>query len=117
MKELWKLEESFWMEDANFYDATLATEALMVLPAPAGVLDRSATVASIRSADRWTKVSFSDRHSIRPSSAVVILAYSAHADRGRSGTAYSAQCSSTYVQSDSGWKLALHQQTPLVQAK
>jgi hypothetical protein len=86
---------------------------LTVFPQPVGVLDRQATVESIESADRWKNVAFANEHCITPAEGTAILACTVEADRGDRGTDYSAQCSSTYVPTSDGWRLAMHQQTPL----
>ncbi len=111
-QDFWQLEKQFWTGGAEFYDRRLANEALMVFPEPAGVLDRQATLESIQSAARWQNVSFTKRRLAMPTESTAILVYSVRADRGGSDTAYSAQCSSTYVLSSGEWLLALHQQTP-----
>jgi hypothetical protein len=109
---LWSLEEDFWRGDAGFFETTLARGALMVLPAPAGVLDRAATIDSIRSAARWQQVAFEDRHQALAGDATAALAYVVRADRGSADTAYVARCSSTYVRDGDAWRLLLHHQTP-----
>jgi len=113
--DLWRLEEEFWLGDADFYERTLTSCALMVLPQPAGILDRAATVQSIRSGPRWQNVFFTDQRHAGPNSNTAVLAYTVQADRGSTDSAYAAQCSSTYVQINGGWQLALHHQTPIGQ--
>lgn len=109
---LWRLEEQFWQGGADFYELALAADALMVLPAPAGVLDRAGTIESIRAADRWRNVSITDRHQAI-AGPVAVLAYSARAERGEGDAAYAARCSSTYVRDDDRWRLLLHHQAPV----
>jgi Domain of unknown function (DUF4440) len=109
---LWNLEREFWLAGADAYEHRLAPEALMVFPAPVGVLDRASTIASIRSAPRWTSVTFARRHAVVGARNVVMLVYRARAQRDGNDTAYEAQCSSTYVERDGAWHLALHHQTP-----
>lgn len=70
MDELWNLEKSFWTGGAETYEARLCLEALMILPPPAGVLDRAATIDAIRAAERWARVTFSQKHVLRPADAV-----------------------------------------------
>ena len=111
-QDLWHLEEQFWTGDSDFYEQHLATDALMVFPKPAGVMDRPATLESIQSGGRWNKVEITDKRLIKPAQDTAILVYSVNADRGNSDTAYAAQCSSTYVSTSGGWQLAVHQQTP-----
>ncbi|HEY6942325.1 hypothetical protein, partial [Dokdonella sp.] len=71
---LWRLEEQFWTGSAQFYEAQLAREALMVLPPPAGVLDRTATIESIRSGARWRHVSIEKRRAASSGPATVARA-------------------------------------------
>jgi hypothetical protein len=111
-QDLWRLEEGFWTGGEDFYERHLSADALMVLPEPAGIMDRGATLESIRSGGRWTDIAFSDQRITRPAEAIVVLVYSAKAARANTDTTYSAQCSSVYVSSTGDWRLALHQQTP-----
>ena len=112
---LWKLEERFWLGSADFYAAHLAEHALMVLPPPAGMLNRQATIESIGAGARWRRVSFEGRHAVTASPTTAVLAYMAHAERDAPGSTYRAQCSSTYVHEQGQWRLLLHQQTPTAQ--
>ena len=111
-KALWQLEEQFWLGSSDFYSTALAPDALMVLPQPAGILDRAATIKSIGSGNRWLKVSFQKKHLVSAGSAAAVLAYLAHADRGTPDSAYVAQCTSTYVREHGQWLLVVHHQAP-----
>ncbi len=110
---LWRLEEQFWLGTAGFYAANLAPDALMVLPPPAGILDREATLAAIDQAPRWRSVSLDHRHLVSVGAATAVLAYLAHAQRDTAGNPYAAQCSSTYVHDQGQWLLLMHHQTPV----
>lgn len=110
-RELWHLEEQFWLGDSAFYECALAAEALMVFPPPVGVLDREATIRALGSAPRWQHVSLSDCHTIVNRSTAVLV-YAAQADRGETDSTYAARCSSTYIRDGDRWRLALHHQTP-----
>ncbi|HET6632974.1 MAG TPA: DUF4440 domain-containing protein [Rhodanobacteraceae bacterium] len=116
-QELWRLEEQFWLGDAAFYERALAPKALMVLPAPAGVLDRAATLESICSTSRWQNVSFLQKHYAASTPDTAVLAYVVEADRGSKNSGYAAQCSSTYVRIKGSWQLALHHQTSMDQVR
>jgi uncharacterized protein YchJ len=111
-RELWQLEEQFWLGGVDFYQRTLAPDALMVLPQPVGVLDRTATVSSIRSGARWQNINMHEKHHVQASADTAVLTYLAQADRGNAETSYAAQCSSTYVRVNGRWLLVLHHQTP-----
>ncbi|MDP9877321.1 hypothetical protein J2W25_001628 [Variovorax boronicumulans] len=108
---LWRIEEQFWSADADFYEQHLCAQALMVFPAPVGVLDRAATLKAIASGSRWVHANFEKRQLLRPTDAVALLVYSVVASR-HEGAAYRALCSSTYVRQGDAWLLALHHQTP-----
>jgi Domain of unknown function (DUF4440) len=108
--ELWQLERQFWKGDAEFFDQHLSPDALMVFPDPVGVMDRPRAVASVRATGRWQKVHITHKHELHPNDDTVVLVYFIDADRPDS--AYTAQCSSTYVATRAGWQLAVHHQTP-----
>jgi hypothetical protein len=114
--DLWDLERRFWLDGAAFYADHLAPDALLVLPAPAGVLDHAATIASLRDAPRWSALAMDARRELALASDTVALVYRAMARRGDGTPDYHADCSSVYVRGGGGWRLALHQQTPLHQA-
>lgn len=109
---IWALEEQCWLGDSGFYAKVLADDALMVLPAPAGMLDRTATIASIRSAPRWQRVAFEDQRTLHPTPDMAVLAYIAEARRDDGDGPYRARCSSTYAHTRGRWHLVLHHQTP-----
>ena len=115
-KALWHLEEQFWLGSSDFYSATLAPDALMVLPPPAGTLDRAATIRSISSGNRWDTVVFQDKHLVPAGPAAAVLVYVASADRGTPDSAYVAQCTSTYLREGGQWLLVVHHQAPVAQA-
>ncbi|MDH5829080.1 nuclear transport factor 2 family protein [Luteimonas sp. M1R5S18] len=115
-KALWQLEEQFWLGSSDFYSATLAPDALMVLPPPAGILDRAATIKSVSSGNRWGNVLFRDKQLVSAGPAAAVLVYVASADRGTPDSAYVAQCTSTYVCEGEQWLLVVHHQAPIVQA-
>jgi hypothetical protein len=111
--ELWKVEEEFWRGDAGYYEEALAPHATMVLPAPAGIMDRVNTVQAIRNAPRWQSVEFRDRRSLSAAGQTRILVYRVLAKRSQDQASYEALCSSVYIQVKNTWQLLLHQQTPL----
>ena len=110
--ELVALERLLWTGGPEAYEQHLAPEALMVFPAPVGVLDRGATVDTIRAADRWQRVSLDDVRTSRLSANVVALVYRATANRGDQDEPYRAAVASTYRRAGQGWELVLHQQSP-----
>ena len=115
-KELWQLEQQFWLGGPAFYERTLAPDALMVLPQPAGTLDRATTIESIRSGTRWRSIKFTEQRHVFPVRNTAILVYAVEADRDNADTSYFAHCSSTYIHDDGRWLLVLHHQTPADQS-
>ena len=112
-EELWQMEAGFWTGDADFYQQHLAHGAMMVFPPPAGVLDRGRIIETIRAAPRWQEVDMQDRQVARPNPDTVVLAYRASARRDGDEAPYRAGCGSVYTRFADGWRLVLHQQSPV----
>lgn len=113
LEEIWQLERGLWFGGFDVYERNLTREALMVFPAPAAVLDRSAAIAAIREAPRWSRVEFSQQRGDMPIGDVTVLTYAVAADRGTAVPRYAARCASTDVRIRNAWMLVLHQQCPL----
>lgn len=111
-KRLLDLEERFWKGDATFYEQCLWEEAIMVFPAPVGMMTRERIIAAIAKGPRWTTVGFDGVHFSRPSRQTAILSYWAEARRESDGSKYTTFAGSLYVNEDDEWRLAFHQQTP-----
>lgn len=109
----WSSERALWLEGSDAYGELLHAGALMVFAPPAGMLDRDATLASLRDAPRWTSARFSSQREVFPADDIALLAYRVRAGRGHGNDEYEAMCSSTWVRTEAGWRLALHQQTPI----
>lgn len=111
--ELWVCERRFWLDSANFYKECVVQDALLVLPAPRGILDRRAGMEAVRNAPRWLDVTFSCQHSLRATEDAAVLAYAARADNGSPEQLYYAYCSSTYVRARQSWMLVAHQRSAI----
>lgn len=109
-EEIWEMERGFWLEGPDFHAAHMAAGAVMVFPAPAGILAGPAILAGLREGPRWREVAFSERTEAALGGAAV-LAYRATGAREGAGP-YRALCSSTYVRAEGAWRLLCHQQTP-----
>jgi hypothetical protein len=107
-----ELERGFWEADADYYDRNLAPDAVMVLPDPAGLMDRDAVVQAIGTSARWVDLRMDDVRMIRLGQDVAALAYRAAARRSDGGSPYTALVTSVYARDAGAWKLVLHQQTP-----
>jgi hypothetical protein len=114
-QDLWVLEEGFWTGNATFFERHMAADALMVFPAPAGIIQGREIVQAVEAAPRWRNVRMVQRRLSLPSPDAGVLAYEVVAARDDPTTTYRALCSSTYVRTDQDWRLALHQQTPWVE--
>jgi hypothetical protein len=109
-EQLWKMEESFWLDGPEFYESSLASNARMVFPAPVGILAGEEIVEGLRQAPRWESVEFESKTDVRLGETAV-LAYKATGKRDGEDP-YSVFCASTYVRESSKWMLLAHQQTP-----
>jgi hypothetical protein len=110
---LLKLERRLWNADEEFYRKTLTDDALMVFPAPTGILDRSAILESVGGDDRWSRIDFNDERLLEIDAGVVQLVYRAVAERSEDGSEYRAHITTTYVRENESWNVASHQQTPV----
>lgn len=115
-RTLLELEEAFWREAGNgaFYAANLIEDALMVFPAPFGVMEKPATVNAVDASPAWLRFELQEVRFVDLTDDSAVLVYRAKA-RDASGAAYSAYITSVYVRRDGAWKLAVHQQTPIVE--
>ena len=114
LEQLTAEERRFWRAagDPDYYRGHLAQVALMVLPAPFGILNRRAAIEAAAAGLWWERFELHDPEAFELADGVATLAYRASATR-TDGSAYDAYAGSTYVRRDGAWKLALHQQTPI----
>lgn len=110
---LFRLEEKFWTQGAEYYRRNLAAAAVMVFPDPAGVLVKDDIASSLGPAPRWSQVALEEHRLLELSGGAAVVTYKATAMRPDGGKPYVARASSAYVHDGGGWKLAFHQQTPL----
>ena len=115
--ELLDLEERGWKalstsgeEATAFYREVLADDVLMLLPGGL-VIDDRATVVESMGGEPWSSYALTDERVLPLDDDSAVVAYQATAERG--GTSYTALFSSIYVRTADGWRLKLHQQTPL----
>lgn len=110
---LFRLEEKFWTEGADYYRQNLAYAAIMVFPDPAGVMVKDEIASSLARKERWLQVALEEHRLLELSDDAAVVTYKATAKRPDGGKPYVARASSAYVRDGSSWKLAFHQQTPL----
>jgi hypothetical protein len=118
--QLLAIERRLWTNDAAFYEANLAEEALLVF-AETGVITRDTAVAEIRKENaqgrRWEHVEFNDIRCLRVAADVALMTYQVSARWAHDASSSSALASSVYVRRAGEWKLAFHQQTPTTGAR
>ncbi|HEV7757840.1 MAG TPA: nuclear transport factor 2 family protein [Acidimicrobiales bacterium] len=108
--QAWKALTTGGATATAFYERVLADDVLMLLPRGL-VLDDRATVIDSMGGEPWTSFSLADERVIELSDDTAVVAYRASAHRG--AVEYRALFNSTYVREPEGWRLRLHQQTPL----
>ena len=108
--EAWKALTTGGAAATAFYERVLAGEVLMLLPGGLVIDDRAEVIASM-GGDPWSSFSLSDERVIELTDDSAVVAYRASAHRG--GVEYRALFNSTYVREADGWRLRLHQQTPI----
>lgn len=107
---LWQMEEDFWLKGADFFERAMAPDALMVFPAPVGVLKGSDILESLRGVPRWSSCRFEDKAEVQAGDAAALV-YKVSAMR-EGAAPYHAICTSTYARSGETWLLLAHQQMP-----
>jgi hypothetical protein len=93
-----------------FYEEVLADEVLMLLPGGLVIDDRAAVIASM-GGEPWSSFDLRDERVELLGDDAAVVAYEATAVRG--DMTYKALFNSTYVRTADGWRLRLHQQTPV----
>lgn len=109
------MERQFWLAGIEFYEQSLAPDAVMVFPGPAGVMTRSRILTGLSEAPRWTRVLMERVRFIELGPDAVIMTYAARGEREGSPP-YDVLASSVYARRDGTWQLVFHQQTPALAA-
>ncbi len=110
--ELLRLEQGFWdaAGDGAFYAAHMLDEGCCLLPV--GRLTKVATIKAISQAEPWSSFGLHEVQIAELADDAAMIYYRATASRP-GGDRYEALVASTYRHTDDGWKLLVHQQTPL----
>ncbi|MGD8403947.1 MAG: nuclear transport factor 2 family protein [Anaerolineales bacterium] len=118
MQNLIELETQGWQalstgKDAaqEFYRSLLTDEAVMLFPGGILLRGKEEILESI-GLQPWNTFHFEETHTVTLAENAGAVVYKVTARRKGSAT-YIALISSLYILSDEGWKLALHQQTPI----
>lgn len=116
--ELVELEERGWKAlssdgeaATDFYDRVLDDEVVMLLPGGLLLSDRVQILSSM-SGTPWSSYRMIDPRVLSPADGIRVVVYRVEAKRDGSPD-YSALIASTYVRRGAGWRMVLHQQTPL----
>jgi uncharacterized protein DUF4440 len=107
---LYEIEEELAAGSVDAYRRHLAKDALVIVPGQA--LDRDETVAAMNASPGWTETSLTDRRALEMAEGVTAITYRFCGKRG-GGFSYEALMTSVYSRTPEGWRLRLHQQTPL----
>ena len=105
--DFWNMEQNFWTEGAGFFRDNMARNAIMVFPAPVGLLSGQEIIDGLDRAPRWEKIAFENRKKLE-NGKFTVLSYRADGKRA-DGENYRALCSTSYFKEDGDWKLFSHQ--------
>lgn len=109
LDDLRALERELAEGDGDVYRRLLADEAVVIVPGAR--LAKEECAAAIDAAERWDELALADEQAVPVGADAALLTYRFDGRRGEQR--YAALMSSVWVRRDSGWRLALHQQTPL----
>ena len=98
---------------ATHYETVLAHDVLMLLPGGLVIDDRQQVIDSMQGAP-FDDFELADERVLELDERTAIVVYRANASRG--DVEYEALFNSTYVRENGEWRLALHQQTPIVRS-
>ena len=111
-ERVWSFEESLWTASPEHYHEAIDDECLMALPAKPYIFKGEAAKDAVSNTPRWSKVELTERQVMRPQEGLIVIAYSAHAER-EGVQPYLAYCTSTYRRlSHEVWKVVQHSQVP-----
>jgi hypothetical protein len=115
--QLLTIERRLWTNDADSYQAHLTGDAVLIFP-ETGAMTRDTAVAEIRKENaegrRWERVEFTHIRCARLADDVALLTYQVVARWAHETSSSSAFASSVYVRRAGEWRLAFHQQTPVI---
>lgn len=104
------LDRELALGDGGTYRRLLREDALVIVPGQ--VLDRDATVEAMDASPGWDEVSFEQPRLVELTDGVAAISYRFRGRRG-ADMVYEAQMTSTWARVNRGWRMAVHQQTPL----
>jgi hypothetical protein len=98
---------------ADFYQRTLADDAVMMFPF--GVLTRAESIEAMRAAPPWSTFEIEQPNVIRLTDDSALLTYRANAQRTGQDP-YAAQATTVFVRRGGTWRPIFHQQSPASQS-
>ena len=112
--ELLGLEEGFWRAAGSreAYTAHLADDAVHLFPGWGLTTDNERVLEAVDGVSPWETFSIDDVTVVELGAGAAALVYTARARR-EGEEEYVAAMTSVYRRDDGGWKLVIHQQTPL----
>jgi hypothetical protein len=114
-EKLIEIETKFWEAppDGSVYREHMVAGGRVLMPLPAGIMNRERTIEAIDGSPPWTDYEFEELEFYELSDDSAILTYNATATRKGMDDPYRTLITSTYRKQDNEWKLVTHQQTPL----
>ncbi len=109
-KTLFALEHELADGDGDTYRRLLTDDAVVVVPGAR--MTKEETVAAMDGSPGWDEIGFNDERCVRFTDAAALLTYRFTGRRGDEFE-YVALMGSVYVDTEDGWRMAFHQQTPL----
>jgi hypothetical protein len=110
-----EIEKKFWEAppEGSIYGEHMVAEGRILMPLPAGIMNREETIEAIEGSPPWTNYELKELESYELNDYTAILTYKANATRKGMADPYEALITSTYRKQADEWKLVTHQQTPV----
>ena len=114
LDELLVLEKGFWQAAGNrdAYAAHLADDSVHIFPGWGVTSDNERVLRAVESVEPWESFEIQEPTLLELGDGAVALVYTARAHRAGQDE-YVAAMTSVYRETRDGWKLVIHQQTPL----
>jgi hypothetical protein len=109
-KTLFALERELAAGDGDTYRRLLTDDAVVVVPGAR--MTKGQTAAAMDESPGWDDIDFTDEHCIRLTDGAALLTYRFTGRRGDEFEYVAFMCS-VYVDTEEGWRMGVHQQTPL----
>ena len=113
--ELYDIEQGFWLDGKEHFLKHVDAQCLLAFPKAGemhGVHSREEVAATATNANRWRDLRMGNLQFLNGGDDFVIISYRADVTRA-DGEPYAALVSSAYVRRPDGWKLVLHQHSPI----